>query len=74
MNKLLIALIATAFAGITAAQTPAPAAETKPTDAAAARRAASEENVKKATEDKGHTQRAGEAAAKAGEEAKAAPK
>jgi len=65
MSKLLIALISTAFAGIAAAQTAAPAVEPQPTDPAAARRAASSSNVEKATEDKGHTQRAGEAAAKA---------
>ena len=65
MSKLFVALFATIFAGIATAQTPAPAATTNPQDAAAARRAASSENVKSATEDKGHTQRAGDAAAKA---------
>lgn len=63
MNKLLIALLATSFAAAAQAQTPAPAA---PQDPAAARRTASPENVQKATEDKGHSGRAGDAAAKAG--------
>lgn len=77
MNRLLIALVAIALAGAVTAQTPAPATIADPQDAAAARRAASRQNVQKATEDKGHTQRAGEAAAKAGgtgmsDEAKAA--
>jgi hypothetical protein len=61
----LIALFAAAFAAAVTAQTPAPASGATPSDAAAARRTASQENVQKATEDKGHTQRAGEAAAKA---------
>lgn len=72
MSKLMIALIGTAFAATVAGQTPAPAPAKpapatieNPQDAAAARRAASPETVKKTTEDKGHTQRAGEASEKA---------
>jgi len=64
MSKLLIAMIATAFAAMATAQTPAPAG-----DAAAARQKASPENIKKATAgtEKGYTQAAGEQAAKAAE-------
>ncbi len=65
MRMFSLTVIATLFASIAAAQTPAPAAVASPPDAAAARRAASQENVKKMTEDKGYTQRAGDAAAKA---------
>lgn len=67
MRNLAVAVLVTASAAIAAAQTPAPAPATisNPKDAAAARQAASRKNVQDATQDKGYTQRAGEAASKA---------
>ena len=77
MSKLLMTLVAGAFAAMAVAQTPAPTGGTKapetktteaaPADAAAARRTASQVNVKSATAgtEKGYTRSAGEAATKA---------